>query len=183
VDRWGNAVANTYTLNSGFGSGVTVRGAGFLLNNEMDDFSIKPGHPNLYGLVGSEANAVAPGKRMLSSMSPTIVLRGEKLFMVLGSPGGSTIPTTVFQVIANVIDYGMDLEAAVAAGRFHEQYLPDGIFIEDRALPEEVVGELRATGHRVIRRGTIGDVQAVMVTEEGLLCVSDHRGGGIPAGH
>jgi len=182
VDRWGNAVANTYTLNSAFGCGVTVKGAGFLLNNEMDDFSIKPGYPNIYGLVGSEANAIEPGKRMLSSMSPTIVLEGDRLFMVLGTPGGSTIPTTVFQVLANVVDFHMDLQEAVAAGRFHEQYLPDALYVEEGALAPAVEAELQAMGHRIVHRGPIGDVQAILVAPDGLHCVSDPRGYGEPAG-
>ena len=164
VDRFGNAVANTYTLNGSFGSGVTVTGAGFLLNNEMDDFSIKPGYPNLYGLVGSEANAIEPGKRMLSSMAPTIVLKGGELFMVVGSPGGSTIPTAIFQVISNVIDFRMTLGEAVAAPRFHNQYLPDRISLEPVSLPSEVVTALEALGHTIfVRDEEIGDIQAILV--------------------
>lgn len=183
VDRWGNAVSNTYTLNSGFGSGVVVEGAGFLMNNEMDDFSIKPGHPNIYGLVGNEANAIEPGKRMLSSMSPTIVLDGGRLFMILGTPGGSTIPTTVLQVFLNVVDYGMALEDAVAAPRFHEQYLPDVIFVEEGALSGGVTAELEAMGHRIQERRPIGDVQAIIVGDSGYVGVSDPRGPGRPAGY
>jgi gamma-glutamyltranspeptidase/glutathione hydrolase len=168
VDRWGNAVANTYTLNGSFGSGVTVAGAGFLLNNEMDDFSIKPGYPNLYGLVGSEANAIAPGKRMLSSMAPTIVLKEGALFMVIGSPGGSTIPTAVFQVISNVIDFRMTLEEAVAARRFHNQYLPDRISLEPASLSAGVVEALRTMGHTIyVREEDIGDIQAILVVGPG----------------
>ncbi|UCG52225.1 MAG: gamma-glutamyltransferase [Candidatus Latescibacterota bacterium] len=163
VDQWGNAVANTYTLNGIFGSGVTVTGAGFLLNNEMDDFSIKPGHPNIYGLVGSDANAIAPGKRMLSSMSPTIVLAGNELFMIVGSPGGATIPTTVLQVISNVIDFGMTLEEAVAGRRVHNQYLPDKISIEVDALAPLVIEALETLGHKVVTRKNIGDVQAILI--------------------
>ncbi len=164
VDRWGNAVSNTYTLNGSFGSGVTVAGAGFLLNNEMDDFSIKPGYPNLYGLVGSEANAIEPGKRMLSSMAPTIVAKESELFMVVGSPGGSTIPTAIFQVISNVIDFGMTLEDAVAAPRFHNQYLPDRISLEPAALPADVAEALRAMGHTIfVRDEDIGDIQAILM--------------------
>jgi gamma-glutamyltranspeptidase/glutathione hydrolase len=164
VDRWGNAVANTYTLNGSFGSGVTVAGAGFLLNNEMDDFSIKPGHPNLYGLVGSEANAIEPGKRMLSSMAPTIVVKEGELFMVVGSPGGSTIPTAIFQVISNVIDFRMTLGEAVAAPRFHNQYLPDRISLEPASLPADVVEALQRLGHTTfVREEDIGDIQAILV--------------------
>jgi gamma-glutamyltranspeptidase/glutathione hydrolase len=164
VDRWGNAVSNTYTLNGSFGSGVTVAGAGFLLNNEMDDFSIKPGYSNLYGLVGSEANAIEPGKRMLSSMAPTIVLRDGELFMVVGSPGGSTIPTAIFQVISNVVDFRMTLEEAVAAARFHNQYLPDRISVEPASLPADVVAALEALGHTIfVRDENIGDIQAILL--------------------
>ncbi len=163
VDRWGNAVSNTYTLNGSFGCGVTVTGAGFLLNNEMDDFSIKPGVPNLYGLVGSDANAIEPGKRMLSSMAPTIVLKDGELFMVLGTPGGSTIPTSILQVISNVVDFRMTLEEAVAASRFHDQYLPDRISIETGALPAAVVEALRRLGHTVEERVRIGDIEAILV--------------------
>jgi gamma-glutamyltranspeptidase/glutathione hydrolase len=167
VDRWGNAVASTYTLNGSFGSGVTVTGAGFLMNNEMDDFSIKPGYPNLYGLVGSKANAIEPGKRMLSSMSPTIVLRDGELYMIVGTPGGSKIPTTVLQVISNVIDFRMTLDEAVASGRFHNQYLPDKIYIEEGALADPVVEALRAMGHNVQPRKDIGDIQAILVRGAG----------------
>ncbi len=138
VDRWGNAVANTYTLNTSFGSGVVVEGAGFLLNNQMDDFSAKPGVANYYGVVGAEANAIAPGKRMLSSMTPTIVLKGGAVDMVLGSPGGSTIITSVFQTIVNVLDFGMDGAQSVSATRFHHQLLPPDLvtYSPGRPLPE-----------------------------------------------
>ena len=142
-----------------------MTGAGFLLNNEMDDFSIKPGHPNLYGLVGSEANAIEPGKRMLSSMAPTIVLKDGDLFMVVGTPGGSTIPTTILQVISNVVDFRMTLEEAVAARRLHNQYLPDRISIERGSLADGVVEALRALGHTVaVREEDIGNIQAILVT-------------------
>jgi len=183
VDRWGNAVANTYTLNGSYGSGVVVDGAGFLLNNEMDDFSVKPKHPNMYGLVGSEANAIEPGKRMLSSMSPTLVYEGDRLHMVLGSPGGSTIPTTVLQVILNVVDHGMPLYDAVSAGRFHEQYLPDRIYVENGALEPQTIDGLLAIGHKIEIRKPIGDVQAILVGKDGLTGVSDPRGNGRAAGH
>ena len=121
-------------MNNTFGNSIVVDSAGFLLNDQMDDFSIKPGYPNMYGLVGGEANSVQPGKRMLSSMTPTIVEKDGKLFLVLGSPGGSTIPTTVFQVIVNVIDFGMNIQQAVDAGRFHHQWLPDWISYEKNAI-------------------------------------------------
>lgn len=183
VDGFGNAVANTYTLNGSYGSGVVVKGAGFILNNEMDDFAIKPGHPNLYGLVGSEANAIAPGKRMLSSMSPTFVYKGDKLYMVVGTPGGATIPTSVFQVIVNVIDRGMGLGEAVAARRFHEQYLPDRIYIENGALAPDVIDELLAIGHRIEIRKPIGNIQAILIEDGTLTGVSDPRGSGRAIGH
>jgi gamma-glutamyltranspeptidase/glutathione hydrolase len=131
IDKQGNAVANTYTLNFSFGSGITVSGAGFLLNNEMDDFSAKPNVPNAYGLIGGTANAIEPHKRMLSSMSPTIVLKDKKPFLITGSPGGSRIITSVLQVILNVIDHEMNIQEAVNATRVHHQWLPDNIFIEN----------------------------------------------------
>lgn len=183
VDRWGNAVANTYTLNGLYGSGVVVAGAGFLLNNEMDDFAIKPGYPNLYGLVGSEANAIEPGKRMLSSMSPTFVDGPDGFFLVLGSPGGSRIPTTVLQVILNVVDHGMPLCDAVSASRFHEQYLPDRIFIENGALDPAAIDGLLSLGHRIEIRRPMGEVQAILVRDGRLTGASDPRGDGRAIGH
>ncbi len=134
VDRFGNAVSITTTLNGNYGSKVVVKATGFLLNNEMDDFSIKPGVPNMFGLVGGVANAIAPGKRMLSSMTPTIVEKGGKLFMVVGTPGGSTIITSVFQTILNVVEHGMSMQEAVNAKRFHSQWLPDQITAEKGAF-------------------------------------------------
>jgi gamma-glutamyltranspeptidase/glutathione hydrolase len=183
VDRWGNAVANTYTLNASYGSGVVVAGAGFLLNNEMDDFSVKPGHSNRYGLVGNRANAIEPGKRMLSSMTPTFVYNDNGLYLVLGSPGGSTIPTAVLQVMLRVVDHGLSLRDAVSAGRFHEQYLPDRIFIENGALARGTIDGLLAMGHKIEIRRPIGEVQAIMVGEGRLTGVSDPRGAGRAAGH
>lgn len=183
VDRWGNAVANTYTLNGSYGCGVVVAGAGFLLNNQMDDFSSKPGHPNSYGLVGSAANAIEPGKRMLSSMSPTFVEKNDSLVMVLGTPGGATIPTSVAQVILNVLDYGMPLVDAVAAKRFHEQYLPDVIYIENGALAEGVIDRLLTMGHKIQIRKPIGNVQAIILENGKLTGVSDPRGVGRAVGH
>ena len=144
TDKFGNAVSVTYTLNGWFGNGITVGEAGFLLNNEMDDFSSKPGHPNAYGLIGNKANAVEPKKRMLSSMTPTIVedFNGD-LFLVLGTPGGSTIITTIAQIIANVIDFNMDIGQAVESRRFHHQWLPPYIQIEQFSLPEQVIQNLQ----------------------------------------
>jgi len=153
VDAAGNAVSVTTTLNSGYGSGVVVRGAGFLLNNEMDDFTSKPGVPNLYGLVQGRANTIEPGKRMLSAMTPTIVINPEgRTELVTGSPGGSTIITTIFQVITNHIDFGLPVQNSVDAPRFHHQHLPDVIRFENGGLPDSVVAELRSMGHRVSER-------------------------------
>ncbi len=148
TDAEGNAVAVTTTLNSNYGCKVVVGGAGFFLNNEMDDFSIKPGVPNQFGLVGAEANAIQPGKRMLSSMTPTIVEKDGKLCLVLGAPGGSTIITAVFQVMLNVLEFNLELPAAVQAGRFHHQWLPDQILVEEGTLSPEVRKSLEAKGHR-----------------------------------
>ena len=183
VDRWGNAVSNSYTLNARFGSGVTIEGAGFLMNNEMDDFSIKPGVPNMYDLVGSEANAIEPGKRMLSSMSPTIVAKDGRLFMVVGSPGGSRIPTSVIQVISNVIDFKMPLAAAVAASRFHAQYLPDKIRVEFQTLEHFVRHDLESRGHKFYFKPRIGNIQAILKDDGRLTGVSDHRGAGRAIGY
>ncbi|MGE5420037.1 MAG: gamma-glutamyltransferase [Chloroflexota bacterium] len=167
VDSEGNAVSATTTLNGGFGNSIVVEGAGFLLNNEMDDFSVKPGSPNMYGLVGGEANAVAPGKKMLSSMTPVIVEKEGKLFMVAGSPGGSTIPTTVFQVITNVIDHGMKIQEAVDAGRFHNQWLPDMIMYEKQRLDSASLNRISLMGHKMEQAGRIGSVNAILVNNDG----------------
>lgn len=180
VDRWGNAVSNTTTLNGSYGCGVFVRGAGFLLNNEMDDFSAKPGVPNMFGVIGREANAIQPGKRMLSSMTPTFVFRDGKLWLVLGTPGGPTIFTSVFQVVVNRVDFGMPLAEAVAARRFHHQWPPrtqdaDPISFEagwDAAVLEAV----KAKGYAVQPRGRIGDVQAIEVSGARAAGACDPRG-------
>ena len=185
VDELGNAVAVTTTLNSSYGSKVTVNGAGFVLNNEMDDFSAKPGTPNQFGLVQGENNAIAPGKRMLSAMTPTIVLDPEgSLRMVTGTPGGGTIITTVFQTISNVLDYQMNVVEAVSAPRVHHQHLPDQIFYESGGLDAETVRSLEVLGHTVFERpGISGDVQMILI-EDGLLSAwSDPRRGGRAAGH
>lgn len=167
VDAQGNAVSVTTTLNTNFGSKVVVDGAGFFLNNEMDDFSAKPGVPNLFGLIGAEANAIAPGKRMLSSMTPTIVEKNGEIFMVLGTPGGSTIITSVFQVFLNVAEFGMDLEAAVNAKRFHHQWLPDTIFMEKGALTDSVQQILMEKGHAFKERSRIAVVKAIQRLDNG----------------
>ncbi|MFW6199004.1 MAG: gamma-glutamyltransferase, partial [Gemmatimonadota bacterium] len=185
VDGEGRAVAITTTLNSGFGNKVTVAGAGFVLNNEMDDFAAKPGTPNLYGLVQGEANAVQPGKRMLSAMSPTIVVdpRGN-LFMVTGTPGGSTIITTTFQTVSNVVDFGMNAAQAVSAPRVHHQHLPDQIYVEPQGLPASVIEELEAMGHTVVERDSFsGDAHVILVEDDGTLQgMADPRRGGTAAG-
>ena len=181
VDRWGNAVAVTTTINSGYGSFVTVAGAGFLLNNEMDDFSARPGFPNQFGLVQGEQNAIEPGKRMLSAMSPTIVANPDGgLFFVTGTPGGSTIITTVLQTVMNVIDFGMSVNQAVQAPRVHHQHLPDQIYWEAGGLDPAVVAALEGLGHTMVeRRGTSGDVQAILRLPDGTFTAfSDPRLGG-----
>ena len=185
VDADGNAVALTTTLNSWFGSKVMVTGAGFVLNNEMDDFTSKPGTPNQYGLVQGANNAVAPGKRMLSAMTPTIVLRPDgELFFVTGTPGGASIITTVFQTIVNVVDYEMNVVQAVNAPRIHHQHLPDQIYFEPGGLLPDVVAELEAAGHTLVERGGVsGDVEAIMVMPDGTLqAASDPRRGGAAVG-
>ncbi|MGF2688555.1 gamma-glutamyltransferase [Marinobacter sp. DUT-3] len=168
VDQWGNAVSNTYTINFSYGSGITVEGAGFLLNNEMDDFSAKPGVPNAYGLIGGEANKVEPGKRMLSSMSPTIVKKDGKNVLVTGSPGGSRIITTTLQVILNVIDHDMNIQTAVSAPRIHHQWLPDEIRVEQGVSPD-TIRLLEERGHKVVDGSAMGAIQSIMMDEDGVL--------------
>src|SRR5690606_9916404 len=164
VDREGNAVSITTTLNGSYGSLVVVNGAGFLLNNEMDDFSVKPGAPNMYGLIGGQANSIQPGKRMLSSMTPTILEHNGKLFMVVGTPGGSTIMTTVFQTIMNVIDFGMGMQEAVNAPRFHHQWYPDVVNVEGEAISLPVRQRLQGKGYFFKDRGAMGRVDAILMT-------------------
>ena len=185
VDGEGNAVSVTTTINTRFGSLVTVHGAGFLLNNEMDDFTAKPGVPNWYGLVQGEANAIAPGKRMLSSMTPTIVLDpDDNLFLLTGTPGGSTIITIVFQTISNAIDYGMELPAAVGAPRIHHQHLPDLIRYEFGGLTLEAFAGLQERGHNLRPYVALGNVQAIMVLpDRTLVGVADPRGAGVAMGY
>jgi len=181
VDSAGDAVAITTTLNGGFGSAVTVRGAGFLLNDEMDDFAARPGTPNAYGLVQGEANAIAPGKRMLSSMTPTIVLdEAGRLELVTGTPGGSTIITTVLQIVTDQIDFGLPPQTAVNAPRFHHQNLPNQIFYEHGGLDPATIADLESRGHELRERdGTSGDVESIYVGVDGTLYgASDPRGGG-----
>lgn len=167
VDQEGNAVSVTTTLNGSYGATVAVKGAGFLLNNEMDDFSVKPGSANMYGLVGGEANAIAPGKRMLSSMTPTILEKEGKLFMVVGTPGGSTIITSVFQTILNVIEFDQNMQQAVSAKRFHHQWLPDLIYTEKGAIDSITRVKLQAKGYIIAPRGPMGRVDAILKTKQG----------------
>ncbi|MGI5310639.1 gamma-glutamyltransferase [Rheinheimera sp. WS51] len=181
LDKDGNAVSNTYTLNLDFGSGVVVEGAGFLLNNEMDDFSAKAGVPNAFGVVGSDANAIAPGKRMLSSMAPSLLLKDKQIELVIGTPGGSTIFTSIFQVINNLYDYKMPLADAVAAPRFHHQLLPkDQITMEPYAqLPKDVQQALENKGYKLVTQSwNLGDIQAIKVSKDKVEAVADPRSRG-----
>ena len=179
VDQFGNAVSVTTTLNTGYGSKVLVKGAGFFLNNEMDDFSSKPGTPNVYGLVGSKTNAIAPEKRMLSSMTPTIVEKDGKLLMVVGTPGGSTIITSVLQNIINVVDYNMGMQEAVNQPRFHHQWLPDVIRMEPHSFSDATKKDLEHLGYSILERNSliIGRVDAILVLPDGKL-----EGGADPRG-
>ncbi|MDX1480651.1 MAG: gamma-glutamyltransferase [Woeseiaceae bacterium] len=182
VDRWGNAVSNTYTINWNYGSGVVVEGAGFLLNNEMDDFSAKPGVPNIFGVVGNEANAIAAGKRMLSSMSPTLLLEDGEVRLVVGTPGGSTIFTSVFQTIVNVLDFGMTPQESVAATRFHHQLLPPDLvtYSVTRPLPEAVIRQLGDRGYRAEPHPfEFGDVQMIWRSGDTWQPASDPRDRGV----
>lgn len=184
VDAEGNAVSCTTTLNDSYGSALAVSGAGFLLNDEMDDFAAAPGKPNMYGLVQGEANAIQPGKRMLSAMTPSVVLDpAGKLYLVVGTPGGPTIITQVYHVITNVIDHGMTLPQAIEAPRMHHQALPDEIRLERNGFYPAAIGQLEAMGHKVEFRGRWGDVEAIIRTPTGWQGVSDPRLGGGGAGY
>ncbi|KYP15084.1 gamma-glutamyltransferase, partial [Flavihumibacter sp. CACIAM 22H1] len=175
-DKEGNAVAVTTTLNGGYGSGTVVGGAGFLLNNEMDDFSVKPGVPNMYGAVGGEANAIMPGKRMLSSMTPTIVLKNGKPFIITGTPGGTTITTSVYQTLLNILEFNLSAETTVNAPKFHMQWLPDVIFTEP-GFPEDLIKKLERIGYTIHKRGPIGRTELILIKEDGSLeAVGDKRG-------
>ncbi|HEX9893300.1 MAG TPA: gamma-glutamyltransferase [Gemmatimonadales bacterium] len=183
VDAEGNAVSTTTTLNNSYGSGVTVAGGGFLLNDEMDDFASAPGKPNMFGLVQGEANAIAPGKRMLSAMTPSIMLDpAGRLELLLGTPGGPTIITQVYHIISNVIDHGMSLSDAMAAPRTHHQALPDRLHLE-RGFGADVIAALEARGHVVQTVGNIGDVAAIIRTKQGWQGVADPRRGGGAVGY
>jgi gamma-glutamyltranspeptidase/glutathione hydrolase len=184
VDADGNAVSCTTTLNDSYGSAVAVSGAGFLLNDEMDDFATAPGKPNMYGLIQGEANSIQPGKRMLSAMTPSIVLDPKgKLLLVVGTPGGPTIITQVYHVISNVIDHHMSLADAVAAPRMHHQALPDAIRLEWDGFQPATTKALQALGHTLEYRGRWGDVEAIIRTAEGWEGVSDPRLGGGGSGY
>ncbi|WP_018627448.1 gamma-glutamyltransferase [Niabella aurantiaca] len=182
LDKEGNAVAVTTTLNNSYGSRTVVGGAGFLLNDEMDDFSAKPGSPNLFGAVGGKANAIAPGKRMLSSMAPTLVLKNNAPFLVVGTPGGTTIPTSVFQTIVNIIDFNMSTDDAVNKPKFHHQWLPDRIDIES-GFPEQTSRALEKMGYKLYNRKQIGRTEVIKVQPGGKMeAVADHRGDDSAAG-
>ena len=185
VDPFGSSVSLTTTINSWYGGGVVVEGTGILLNNDMDDFTAKPGAPNQFGLVQGAVNAIAPGKRMLSAMTPVIVLNpGNRLYAVVGTPGGSTITTTVFQVISNLLDHRMNLALAVLAPRVHHQHLPDRIFYEQDGLPRPVLDALEGMGHVLAQRDELaGDVEAILIRPDGTReGVSDLRRGGAALG-
>lgn len=186
IDEDGNVVTNTYTLNGGYGSGATARGTGILLNNEMDDFTSKPGVPNAYGLLQSENNAIAPRKRPLSAMTPTIVLKDGKVWFAIGSPGGPTIINTVLQVIVNVVDFGMNIQQAIDAPRFHHQWMPDRIQFEPMGINRDTRAALERKGHVFAEKpGNMGDAEGVMIdAKTGMrLGASDPRSGGVPIGY
>ncbi|MDV6318742.1 gamma-glutamyltransferase [Chromohalobacter sp. HP20-39] len=174
ADDNGLAVSNTYTINFSYGSGIVVEGAGFLLNNEMDDFSAKPGTPNAYGLIGGEANKIAPNKRMLSSMTPTIIKKDGKNFLITGSPGGSRIITTTLQVVMNVIDHDMNIQTAVSVPRIHHQWLPDEIRIEQGVSPD-TIALLEAMGHTVSQQDAMGAAQSILIDDESFYGGADPR--------
>jgi len=183
-DKYGNAVSTTTTLNSSYGNKIVVDGLGYLLNNEMDDFSAKPGEPNIYGLIGGEANSIEPCKRMLSSMTPTIVLKDGKPFLIVGSPGGSTIITVVLQVIINCLDFGMDIKKAVDMPRIHHQWLPDKIDYEPFSLKKDVKENLLKLGHKPGNQTYLGRVDAILIDDNNLIWgATDPRGYGGVAGY
>jgi gamma-glutamyltranspeptidase/glutathione hydrolase len=182
MDKQGNMVAVTTTLNGGYGSRTVVGGAGFLLNNEMDDFSAKPGVPNMYGAVGGEANAIAPGKRMLSSMTPTLLLKNDRPFLVLGTPGATTIPTSVFQAIVNIVDFGMTAEDAINKPKFHHQWLPDEVAVE-RDFDVNTKKALQQMGYKITERAAIGRTEAILINKQGKReTAADKRGDDSVAG-
>jgi len=176
VDKEGNAVAVTTTLNGLYGSKVIVSGAGFFLNNEMDDFSVKPGVPNMFGAVGGEANSIEPGKRMLSSMTPTIVMKNSKPYIIVGTPGGTTIPTSVYQSIVNIIDFKLSPNMAVNAPKFHHQWLPETVTFE-KNFPESTISDLEKKNYKVEKDSQIGRTELILINEDGnAVAVADGRG-------
>ena len=183
VDKQGNAISVTTTINAGYGNGITVTGAGFLLNNEMDDFSSKPGEPNMFGLLGNEANAIEAKKRPLSSMTPTIVLKNNSPFLILGSPGGSTIITTVMQNILNVVLHDMNIKEAVSSPRIHSQWLPDIVFHEKNGLNKKTINGLKEMGHNIRMRRSIGEANGIMITKDGYWGGADPRGENTAVGY
>ena len=183
VDKDGSAVSVTTTINSGYGSGITVTGAGFILNNEMDDFSSKPGVPNMFGLLGNAANAIQPSKRPLSSMTPSIILKDNKPFLILGTPGGSTIITTVLQNFLNVTLHDMTIKEAVDAPRFHSQWMPDLIEYEKNSLSKKIIKQLEEMGHNLKLRGNIGEANGIMIDENGFWGGADKRGENTAVGY
>jgi gamma-glutamyltranspeptidase/glutathione hydrolase len=183
MDRFGNVVSNTYTINFSYGSKIVAKGTGILLNNEMDDFSAKPGVPNAYGLVGGEYNAIVPEKRMLSSMSPTIVLKDGKPFLATGSPGGARIITTVLQIISNVIDHKMNIATATASPRFHHQWLPDVLMLE-KGFSADTINMLKNKGHKIEAGRAMGSTQSIMKIGDYYYGYSDpRRAGGLTKGY
>ena len=176
IDKYGNALSVTTTINLAYGSGIVVDGAGFFLNNEMDDFSSKPGVPNSFGLVGNEANSIEPGKRPLSSMTPTIVLKNKKPFLILGSPGGSRIITSVLQALLNITIHNMSLKEAVSLPRVHSQWLPDAVYFEENSLNDDVKELLIDNGHTILPFSYIGNVNAILINENGYTGYGDPRG-------
>lgn len=184
VDQYGNVAAVTYTLNGSYGNGYVVEDAGFLLNNEMDDFSAKPGVPNMFGLTGAEANAIEPGKRMLSSMTPTIVLKDGEFAFTMGTPGGATIITTVAQIFLNMTEFGMNIREAIDAPRFHHQWQPDVIYHEAQGFSPDTLKLLQEKGYILRERGTIGIAAGIEAMENGIIAgYADSRGEGTALGH
>ncbi len=183
VDAEGNAVSVTTTLNNGYGSKTVIGGAGFIMNDEMDDFSVKPGVPNIYGALGAEANAIAAGKRMLSSMSPAIVLKKNKPYIIVGTPGGTTITTSVYQSIVNIIDFKLSAADAVNKPKFHHQWKPDVVDIEAKDFPKDLAEKLRSMGYKINNRGAIGRVELILIKGKKIQAVGDKRGDDSASGY
>jgi gamma-glutamyltranspeptidase/glutathione hydrolase len=183
IDKEGNMVAITTTLNDTYGNKTIVAGAGFLLNNEMDDFSIKPGVPNMYGALGGEANSIQPGKRMLSSMTPTLVTLKGKPYISIGTPGGTTIPNQVYEGLVNIIDHKMTIKQAIDATRFHHQWIPDVVALESD-FPEDIETGLKNMGYKTIKRGKFGRMDGILISADGKrMAAGDKRGDDSVAGY